>query len=73
MTGPDREREGGGHMENGSAPEPQDDEGGPYGVFGEGRPRRIVGDSDEPPRRRPRKKPGAADAPAGAPDDPADR
>jgi hypothetical protein len=27
-----------------------------YGVFGEGKPRHIVGDSDEPPRRRPRKK-----------------
>ena len=30
------------------------DDGGPYGVFGEGRPRHIVGDSEEPPRRRPR-------------------
>jgi hypothetical protein len=38
------------------ATEPPDDDGGPYGVFGEGKPRRIVGDSDEPPRRRPRKK-----------------
>ena len=36
--------------------EPRDDDGGPYGVFGEGRPRTIVGESDEPPRRRPRKK-----------------
>jgi hypothetical protein len=33
------------------------DDGGPYGVYGEGRPRRIVGDSDEPPRRRPRTRP----------------
>jgi hypothetical protein len=33
-----------------------DDDGGMYGVFGEGKPRHIVGDSDEPPRRRPRKK-----------------
>lgn len=36
--------------------QPRDDDGGPYGVFGEGTPRKIVGDSDEPPRRRPRKK-----------------
>ena len=37
---------------------PTDDDGSElYGVFGEGRPRRIVGESDEPPRRRPRKKP----------------
>jgi hypothetical protein len=35
---------------------PPDDDGGPYGVFGEGKPRHIVGDSHEPPRRRPRKK-----------------
>jgi hypothetical protein len=35
-----------------------DDDGGMYGVFGEGKPRHIVGDSDEPPRRRPRKKRG---------------
>ena len=34
-----------------------DDDGGMYGVFGEGKPRHIVGDSDDPPRRRPRKKP----------------
>jgi hypothetical protein len=33
------------------------DDGGMYAVFGEGKPRHIVGDSDEPPRRRPRKKP----------------
>jgi hypothetical protein len=42
-----------------SAEEPRstaDDDGGMYGVFGEGKPRHIVGDSDEPPRRRPRKK-----------------
>jgi hypothetical protein len=38
------------------APDPPDDDGGPYGVFGEGKPRHIVGESDEPPRRRPRKK-----------------
>jgi hypothetical protein len=38
------------------ATEPPDDDGGPYGVFGEGKPQHIVGDSDEPPRRRPRKK-----------------
>lgn len=39
---------------------PADDDDGSelYGVFGEGRPRHIVGESDEPPRRRPRKKPG---------------
>jgi hypothetical protein len=38
-------------------PEQQpDDDGGPYGVFGEGKPRKILGESDEPPRRRPRKK-----------------
>ena len=36
--------------------EQRDDDGGPYGVFGEGKPRHIVGDSDEPPRRRPRTK-----------------
>lgn len=36
---------------------PVDDDGGMYGVFGEGRPRHIVGDSDEPPRRRPRRRP----------------
>jgi hypothetical protein len=35
---------------------PVDDDGGMYGVYGEGRPRHIVGDSDEPPRRRPRKR-----------------
>jgi hypothetical protein len=41
-----------------------EDDGGPYGVFGEGRPRRIVGDSDEPPRRRPRKRaPAPEDGP----------
>jgi hypothetical protein len=35
-----------------------------YGVFGEGRPRRIVGESDEPPRRRPRRRrPDAEGAP----------
>jgi hypothetical protein len=34
-----------------------DDDGGMYAVFGEGKPRHIVGDSDEPPRRRPRRKP----------------
>jgi len=36
---------------------PPVDDGGPYGVFGEGKPRHIVGDSDEPPRRRPRTRP----------------
>ena len=36
--------------------QPADDDGGMYGVFGEGKPRHIVGDSDDPPRRRPRKK-----------------
>jgi hypothetical protein len=40
----------------GTGPE-LDEDGGMYGVFGEGKPRHIVGDSDEPPRRRPRKKP----------------
>lgn len=51
--------------------QPADDEERPddgseiYGVFGEGRPRHIVGDSDEPPRRRPRKKPGDGAPPAG--------
>jgi hypothetical protein len=34
-----------------------DDDGGPYGIYGEGRPRHVVGDSDEPPRRRPRTRP----------------
>jgi hypothetical protein len=48
----------------GGEPGPRDgaaaeDDGGMYGVFGEGRPRHIVGDSDEPPRRRPRKRPAA--------------
>jgi hypothetical protein len=38
---------------------PVEDDGGMYGVFGEGKPRRIVGDSDEPPRRRPRRRPAA--------------
>ena len=33
------------------------DDGGMYGVYAEGKPRHIVGDSDDPPRRRPRKKP----------------
>jgi hypothetical protein len=46
-------------MEHAPAQEP-DEDGGPYGVFGEGRPRHIVGDSDEPPRRRPRRKPDPA-------------
>jgi hypothetical protein len=42
------------------------DDGGPYGVFGEGRPRRIVGDTDGPPRRRPRRRPaGPADGAGG--------
>jgi hypothetical protein len=36
--------------------DPSPDDGGMYVVFGEGKPRHIVGDSDEPPRRRPRKK-----------------
>jgi len=47
---------------------PGGDEGGPYGVYGEGRPRRIVGDSDEPPRRRPRVRPAprSDDGPDGA-------
>ena len=36
---------------------PVEDDGGMYGVFGEGKPRHIVGDSDEPPRRRPRRRP----------------
>jgi hypothetical protein len=38
---------------------PAEDDGGMYGVFGEGKPRHIVGDSDEPPRRRPRRRPAA--------------
>jgi hypothetical protein len=42
---------------DGAGPAPDDDGSEAYGVFGEGRPRHIVGDSDEPPRRRPRKKP----------------
>ena len=46
-------------MENGPVQQPQDDDGGMYGVFGEGKPRKILGDSDEPPRRRPRTKPSA--------------
>lgn len=46
-----------------AAAPPADDDGGMYGVFGEGKPRHIVGDSDEPPRRRPRKKRG--DGPEG--------
>jgi hypothetical protein len=50
----------------GAATEPPDDDGGMYGVFGEGKPRHILGDSDEPPRRRPRKKrdDGTSGAPA---------
>jgi hypothetical protein len=40
--------------------DPPDDGSEMYGVFGEGKPRHIVGDSDLPPRRRPRKKPGGA-------------
>jgi hypothetical protein len=47
--------------------EQPDDDGGMYGVFGEGKPRHILGDSDEPPRRRPRKKRG--DGPGEAPAD----
>ena len=44
--------------QNGTADRGEDpDDGGPYGVYGEGRPRRIVGDSDDPPRRRPRVRP----------------
>ena len=38
-----------------SDPPPRDDDGEMYGVFGEGKPRHILGESDEPPRRRPRK------------------
>jgi hypothetical protein len=51
-----------GEGSHGSAPDrpaeegPRDDDGGMYGVFGEGKPRHIVGDSDEHPHRRPRKK-----------------
>jgi hypothetical protein len=41
----------------GADEQPTDDDGGMYGVFGEGRPRHIVGESEEPPRRRPRKRP----------------
>lgn len=37
--------------------QPLDDGSELYGVYGEGRPRHIVGDSDEPPRRRPRRRP----------------
>jgi len=47
-------------MEEPGAAPPPDDDGGMYGVFGEGKPRHIVGDSDEPPRRRPRRKPGTS-------------
>jgi hypothetical protein len=44
--------------EQGAGAEPaEDDDGGMYGVFGEGKPRRIVGETDGPPRRRPRKRP----------------
>ena len=46
---------------------PVDDDGGMYGVFGEGKPRHIVGDSDEPPRRRPRRRPGPPQEPTPAP------
>jgi hypothetical protein len=46
-----------------------DDDAGPYGVFGEGRPRKIVGESDEPPRRRPRRKPAPSSS---QPQEPAD-
>jgi hypothetical protein len=46
---------------------PVEDDGGMYGVFGEGKPRRIVGDSDEPPRRRPRRRPAPPEEPAPAP------
>jgi hypothetical protein len=54
-------------MANDSAPEPEED-GGMYGVFGEGKPRHIVGDSDEPPRRRPRRKPDARPPGGDSPD-----
>ena len=43
----------------GTEERPDDDGSEVYGVFGEGRPRHFVGESDQPPRRRPRKKPGA--------------
>jgi hypothetical protein len=56
-------------MEGPRAAQPEDDDAGPYGVFGEGRPRKIVGESDEPPRRRPRRQPGTK--PSG-PQEPAD-
>ena len=52
-------------VEPAGAEERPDDGSQIYGVFGEGRPRHIVGDSDEPPRRRPRKKPGDVAPPAG--------
>ena len=34
-----------------------EDDGGMYAVYGEGKPRNIVGESDQPPRRRPRRRP----------------
>ena len=46
---------------------PVEDDGGMYGVFGEGKPRSIVGDSDEPPRRRPRRRPADPPNPSPAP------
>jgi hypothetical protein len=55
-------------IEHGDGLQHEDDGSEAYGVFGEGRPRRIVGETDGPPRRRPRKRPapdsdGAAPAP----------
>jgi hypothetical protein len=50
-------------VENEPTEQPADDDAGPYGVFGEGRPRHIVGDSEEPPRRRPRRKRETAERP----------
>jgi hypothetical protein len=41
--------------------EHEDDGSEAYGVFGEGRPRRIVGETDGPPRRRPRRRPATAE------------
>jgi hypothetical protein len=50
-----------------------DDDGGMYGVYGEGKPRRIVGDSDDPPRRRPRKMPAVPPADRTTPPENPDR
>jgi hypothetical protein len=54
-------------MEEPTAVPSDDEDGGMYGVFGEGKPRHIVGDSDEPPRRRPRRRPGTQPTEAQAP------